>query len=145
MEKERLQRILDKTNSRCHLCREKLSLDNYAKPPEQGGWEIEHSRPQSKGGSDHMNNLYAACVPCNRQKGNRSNQRIRRKHGFTKAPQSQKRARKTAFGKAGAFAVGGAALGKKIAGNKGALAGGVVGFLCGGVVALFTDPDKKKG
>ena len=143
MNKTEQKRLLEKTNYRCHLCRKKLSLDNYAKPPEQGGWEREHSRPRSKGGSNHKNNLYAACVPCNRQKGNRSNRSIRRKHGFTKAPQSQKKARKTAFTKIGACAASGAALGNKVAGGRGALIGGVGGVVFGIVAALVTDPDRK--
>ncbi len=34
------------------------------------GWEIDHSKPQSKGGSDHLNNLQPMNTKANRQKGN---------------------------------------------------------------------------
>ncbi|PLX08214.1 MAG: HNH endonuclease [Marinilabiliales bacterium] len=35
------------------------------------GWEIDHSRPQSKGGTDHLNNLQPLNTKANRQKGNK--------------------------------------------------------------------------
>ncbi len=35
------------------------------------GWEIDHSKPQSKGGTDHLNNLQPLNTTTNRQKGNK--------------------------------------------------------------------------
>ena len=35
------------------------------------GWEIDHSKPQSKGGTDHLNNLQPLNTAANRQKGNK--------------------------------------------------------------------------
>ncbi len=35
------------------------------------GWEIDHSKPQSKGGSDHLNNLQPLNTSANRKKGNK--------------------------------------------------------------------------
>lgn len=33
------------------------------------GWEVDHSKPKSKGGTDHPNNLQALQTRANRQKG----------------------------------------------------------------------------
>lgn len=35
------------------------------------GWEIDHKKPQSKGGSDNIRNLQALQTKANRKKGNR--------------------------------------------------------------------------
>ncbi len=35
------------------------------------GWEIDHSKPQSKGGTDHLNNLNPLQTSANREKGNK--------------------------------------------------------------------------
>ena len=35
------------------------------------GWEIDHSRPKDKGGTDHLNNLQAMQTSANRQKSNK--------------------------------------------------------------------------
>jgi 5-methylcytosine-specific restriction endonuclease McrA len=43
---------------------------SYGKSTEMG-WEIDHSKPQSKGGSDHLNNLQPLNTAANRQKGNK--------------------------------------------------------------------------
>lgn len=41
---------------------------SYGKPTEKG-WEIDHSKPQSKGGTDHLNNLRPLKTSENRKKG----------------------------------------------------------------------------
>lgn len=35
------------------------------------GWEIDHSKPQSKGGTNHLNNLQVLKTSSNRKKGNK--------------------------------------------------------------------------
>lgn len=35
------------------------------------GWEIDHSKPKSKGGTDHLNNLQPLNTKANRQKSNK--------------------------------------------------------------------------
>ena len=35
------------------------------------GWEIDHSKPKSKGGTDHLNNLQPLKTSANRRKGNK--------------------------------------------------------------------------
>ena len=43
---------------------------SYGKSSEKG-WEIDHSKPQSKGGTDHLNNLQPMNTTANRKKGNK--------------------------------------------------------------------------
>lgn len=88
---EMLNKIYDKTCGKCHLCHKKLAFKNYASHGNKGSWEIEHSKPKSKGGTDHINNLYPACISCNREKSNGSNYVTRSKNGKTKAPFSEKK------------------------------------------------------
>lgn len=35
------------------------------------GWSIDHSKPQSKGGTDHLNNLQPMQMAANKSKGNK--------------------------------------------------------------------------
>ena len=65
---EKLGRIWDKTEGYCAYCGKKISWSNYGTPG-KGTWEVDHSLPKSKGGTDHLNNLVPACTPCNREKG----------------------------------------------------------------------------
>jgi HNH endonuclease len=64
--REMLRRIYDRTCGYCHLCGKKLSFQNYGRFEKRRAWEIEHSIPRAMGGSDHLNNLYPACIGCNR-------------------------------------------------------------------------------
>ena len=66
---ETINDVYDKTGGYCSYCRKKLSFKNYGKPESHGAWEIDHSNPKSKGGTDYFRNLVPACVNCNRQKG----------------------------------------------------------------------------
>ncbi len=63
--------VYDKTNGYCYYCGKKLSLKNYGKVGNHGAWEIDHSKPKSKGGTDYLRNLVVACVSCNRDKSAR--------------------------------------------------------------------------
>lgn len=49
-----------------------LFKHSYGKDSEMG-WEIDHSKPVSKGGTDHLNNLQPMNPKANRQKGNKKN------------------------------------------------------------------------
>ena len=88
---EKLQAVYDRTDGHCHICRKKLAFKNYGTLNTRGAWEIEHSKPRSKGGTDHGNNLYPACVSCNRSKNNGSTRAARAKNGFKAAPHSRKK------------------------------------------------------
>jgi hypothetical protein len=60
----------------------------------RGSWEVEHSNPQAKGGTHRLNNLYSACIVCNRGKGTKSSRMVRAQHGKKRAPLSVSRRRK---------------------------------------------------
>ncbi|PUB84847.1 MAG: endonuclease [gamma proteobacterium symbiont of Ctena orbiculata] len=79
------------------MCRKRLCFGNYGAIGKRGAWEIEHSRPQSKDGTDHMNNLYAACVSCNRSKGNGTTASARAPNGYRRAPLSKQKKNQNAL------------------------------------------------
>jgi len=89
-----LRSLFRKTDGRCHLTGQNLAFSNYGSFGKRGAWEIEHSVARSKGGTDHLNNLYPASISANRAKGNSTTRAIRSQHGLTRAPLSQER-RKT--------------------------------------------------
>ena len=130
VDSERLNKIYDKTRGKCHLCHKKLAFKNYGVLGAKGAWEIEHSKPRSKGGTDHLNNLYPACIKCNRQKNNGTNYSIRSKKGVKKAPLSEKARRKKVIKNTVKGAAAGAAVGR-IFGPGGMLVGGAIGALIG--------------
>jgi len=86
-----LRKIYNRTSGKCHLCGRALSLTNYAQYGEKGAWEVEHSNCRAKGGTDRLNNLYAACISCNRSKGVRSTRAARAREGFSRAPLSREK------------------------------------------------------
>ena len=89
--KEQLRKIYDRTYGYCHICKKKLSFSNYGYYGLKGAWEVEHSNPKSKGGTDRLNNLYASCISCNRSKNNKSTRSARAQYGRTKAPLSKEK------------------------------------------------------
>jgi 5-methylcytosine-specific restriction endonuclease McrA len=117
---EALNRIYDRTDGYCHLCCRKLSFHNYACYGARGAWEVEHSIARSRGGTDHPNNLYAACILCNREKSARTSRTVRSWNGRRKAPLS--RARKAGVRRSNA--------------KKGAAIGGFIGSSAGPLAAL---------
>lgn len=120
-----LRWIYDRTGGYCHLCRCKLSFTNYAKHGARGAWEVEHSRPRAKGGTDRLNNLYAAHIRCNRAKGKRSTRAAR---GGGPAPPSREARRRKDDATAGAV-IGG--LVGSAFGPWGIAAGAAIGGLLG--------------
>jgi 5-methylcytosine-specific restriction endonuclease McrA len=100
---DKLDRIYERTDGHCHICRKKLARSNYGNIGARGAWEVEHSRPRSMGGTDHGNNLYAACISCNRSKGNSSTASARSRNGYKTAPYSRARKDKNAWFGAGSF------------------------------------------
>lgn len=123
--------IFDRTDGRCHLCGKRLCFSNYGKFGDKGAWEIEHSRPQALGGSDHGNNLYPACIRCNRQKQAQSTRRVRAALGRTKAPLSKVQRKSVSLQRRIAGVGIGAFTGFRIAGPPGVLVGSLVGFAVG--------------
>ena len=98
---------------------------------------MEHSVPRSKGGTDHLNNLFPACVGCNHDKSNRTTRTARGWNGKTRAPMSPEKRKqaKTENGILGAL--GGGAVGFAVAGPVGA----VIGVLAGGHLGASGNPD----
>lgn len=135
---ETLGRIYDRTSGYCHICGKKLSLTNYACPGEKGAWEVEHSVPQAKGGTNHLNNLFAGCIQCNRDKSDQHARTARGWHGSRRAPLSRhKRAKAKAQN---------AVLGGIIGGGIGAIfgpAGVVAGSTIGAAIGHGQNPDRK--
>lgn len=86
-----LRKVYDSTRGYCHICRKKLARKNYGKPNERAAWEVDHSNPRVKGGTDRLNNLRAACVSCNRSKSDGSTRTARAAHGRTRAPLSEEK------------------------------------------------------
>lgn len=85
---ERLNDIFDRTDGHCHLCGKRLSWINYAAFGARGAWEVDHSRPRASNGTHRLNNLYAACISCNRSKQHGSTRAARAAHGRNAAPLS---------------------------------------------------------
>jgi len=121
-------KTFDRTAGRCHICGKQLARRNYGQLGKRGAWEIEHSIPRARGGSDHGNNLYPACISCNRSKGTVSSRAARSRNGRTRAPLSLKRQAKVRARRA----VGGGIFGAVAAG----LVGGPI-FLPMGLAALI--------
>jgi len=77
---ETLNCIYEKTEGHCHICGKKLSFSNYHRLGRTGAWEVDHSVPVAKGGTDHLNNLFPACIACNREKGTVTSRTARNWH-----------------------------------------------------------------
>lgn len=60
--------VFEKSSGECHYCEKELSLYNRDRLA-RGAWEVEHSIARANGGTDHRNNLVAACWTCNLDKG----------------------------------------------------------------------------
>ncbi len=133
----KLNQIYDRTTGRCHICHKKLAFKNYGALGARAAWEVEHSIPQAKGGTDHLNNLYPACIPCNRSKGSSSTVSARSKHGKSRAPLSGDKREKARTGNA--FA--GGTLGAMI-GSVGGPVGAFIGACLGASLGHSQDPDK---
>jgi len=115
----------------CHICGKKLAFTNYARADLRGAWEIEHSVPRAKGGTDHLNNLYPACISCNRDKATVGSRSARAWHSRHRAPLSREKRREVRSNNRAIGTLVGALLGTS-AGGIGILLGGAVGYLIGG-------------
>lgn len=134
---ERLNKIYDKTSGKCHLCHKKLAFTNYGLAGAKGAWEIEHSKPKSLGGTNHLNNLFPACISCNRQKSNGTNYSVQKKHSVRNAPLSVSARRKAEAANVAKGVLVGAAIGRML-GPAGVIAGGIIG----GVLGYDSDVDR---
>jgi hypothetical protein len=126
---DRLELIFERTDGQCHICWGVLAFRNYGTYGERGAWEIEHSNPKCKGGSDRLSNLYPAHISCNREKGGMHTRTARRWNDQTRAPLS----REKRMQKREENALAGAGIGA----ISGALVGGPLGFLVGGIAGAI--------
>jgi len=123
---EQLNDIYGRTSGYCHICHKKVAFKNYGQREARGAWEVEHSVPRAKGGTNHLNNLYPACIPCNRAKGTRKTKSVRAENGVSKAPLSITNREKAKTENALAGGVIGGAVGA-VFGPIGVLIGAAVG------------------
>jgi 5-methylcytosine-specific restriction endonuclease McrA len=133
---EQLDKIYSRSSGYCHICHKKLARTNYANFGSRGAWEVEHSRARMNGGGDHGNNLFAACISCNRRKGIFTTVTARGWHGKRRAPLSRSKRAKTIIENSVAGAVIGGMVGA-IFGPPGVLFGGAIG----GYAAASRNPD----
>lgn len=133
---DQLNRIYDRTSGYCHICYKKLSFVNYAQYGAHGAWEVDHSKAKAHGGTNHGNNLYPACISCNRSKRAGSSRAARTRNGQYRAPYSRARvsAKRNDNQLSGAITGG-------IIGSPFGLGGMAVGALLG---ALFGDDNTPK-
>lgn len=71
--------VFHATGGRCFHCGKQLTEANRSSG--RGVWEPDHLRPHSQGGTNHADNLVAACKNCNRA---RSDQSLRDFNGGTR-------------------------------------------------------------
>ena len=128
---ERRKNVFTKTDGHCHLCHKKLSFSNYGKNGARGAWHIEHSIAKANGGSDHLNNLFPACVKCNVEKGVLHTKTARRKNGVSRAPFSSNKKAAIKDSNTASGVVIGSVIGTAIGGPVGGFLGGVLGGLIG--------------
>jgi hypothetical protein len=88
---EQLRWIYDRTDGYCHLCGRKLAFKNFGRIGERGDWERDHNWTRADGGTDHLNNLYAACSYCNRSRGKRPARSVRAVSGLRRIPMSRRK------------------------------------------------------
>ncbi len=129
------RRIFEKSDGRCHICYRPLDFHLYGKADQPGGWEIDHSRPRAAGGTNHINNLFAACCSCNRSKQDRSSYEVRQAHGRRRPPLSSEKVRKARADNAVKYGALGLIAGAIIPGAQ--LGPAVIGALLG----LLKDPN----
>jgi 5-methylcytosine-specific restriction endonuclease McrA len=127
---QRLRRIYDKTDGYCHLCHRKLSFQNHGNRNTKGAWHIEHSIPKAQGGTDHLNNLLAACIDCNIEKSTLTSRTVRSHNGNTRAPYSKSKKKEIRDSNTAAGAIIGGVIGL-VGGPWGAAIGATIGGMIG--------------
>jgi 5-methylcytosine-specific restriction endonuclease McrA len=135
---QQLQRIYRRTSGYCHICHKKLAYGNYGKFGHRGAWEVDHSNCQANDGGHHGNNLFAACISCNRRKSDSTTAVARRRHNKVRAPLSRSKRKAAKFENGIAGAIVGGAVGA-IFGPPGVAIGSIVG----GCIAANQNPDRR--
>jgi 5-methylcytosine-specific restriction endonuclease McrA len=131
----RLRKIYDKTDGRCHICYRKLSFKNHGIHGARGSWHVDHSRARSRGGSDHGNDLFPACIDCNLDKGTLTSCTARMHAGTTRAPYSKKKKIKIRENNMLTGVISGGIIGAGVAGPPGFVVGAILGGMIGDEVS----------
>ena len=134
---ERLNKIYDRTSGYCHICHKKVAFKNHGVFGARGAWEVEHSNPRAKGGTNRLNNLFPACISCNRSKQVASTRSSRAINGKTRAPLSIAKRKEAKLSNA----VLGSAVGATIV-NALAPGAGLLGAVFGACIGHKKNPDK---
>jgi hypothetical protein len=133
---EDLRDIYDRTCGKCHICHKKVAFTNYGQFGEVGNWEVEHSVARARGGTSRRNNLYPACISCNRSKQAVTTRTARSWNGKRRAPLSRTRRAEQQLGNT----IAGATLGTVVV----ALIAPeiwVLGLIVGALFGSDADPD----
>jgi 5-methylcytosine-specific restriction endonuclease McrA len=132
-----LRKIYDKTDGYCHVCHRKLSFQNHGNQGSKGAWHIEHSVPKAKGGTNHQNNLFPACIECNIEKSTMTSRTARGYYGNSRAPYTKAKKEKIKSSNTLAGILLGGVLGLV-----GGPIGMVVGATIGGAIGNSNSPKK---
>lgn len=89
-----LDYVFEKSQRKCHYCCKQLAWKNYGRRDLRSGWEVDHSVPRSKEGTDHLNNLVASCWMCNLDKRDVSGNRYRKATQPLRAERKRKKTQK---------------------------------------------------
>lgn len=130
--------IFDRSSGKCHVCHKQLCFSNHGLHGARGAWHVDHCVPIAKGGTNHGNNLRAACICCNLDKSTVTARTARRWNGTTRAPLSKKQREEAQMANAIGVGVIGATVGGFIAGPVGVFVGGAIGAALGS----DSDPDE---
>lgn len=123
--------IFDRTRGKCHICHKQLAFKNHGVFGARGAWHVEHSIAVANGGTNHGNNLFAACITCNIEKCTVTSRTARSWAGTRRAPLPAHRYEeaKSSAALSGAFVFAG--IGGLFGGPPGAVVGGLVGLVLG--------------
>jgi len=130
--------VFERTRGKCHICHKQLSFWNYGRYGGRGAWHVDHSVAIARGGTNHGNNLKAACIPCNLDKSTTTTRTARAWNGRRRAPLSAARYEAKKSENAWAGAATGVGLGAMLGGPGLAFVFGVLGWAIGDGV----DPDE---
>lgn len=108
---ETIELVFEKSDGKCHYCGKQLSWANYGRRDARGGWEIDHLKPRSWGGTDHLNNLVAACWTCNLDKSDSSSQTFKHYAEPLKQERKSKKVEKAIVKAVGVAAIFGLVIG----------------------------------
>lgn len=67
-EEEKQYYFNEKPKGHCRHCGKIIVYSHYGDRNKSTGWEIDHSNPKARGGTNNPRNLYSVCSKCNMKK-----------------------------------------------------------------------------